>query len=56
MPKHPFRLGVTVIIEEIAVVPGFTAVKPGMFPLPLADNPIAGYIFVSKPGVKPGLT
>lgn len=38
--------GVTVIVAVIAVLPVFTAVNAGMFPVPLAGNPIEGSLFV----------
>ncbi len=38
--------GVTVMTAVIGVLLLLTAVKPGIFPVPLADNPIEGLLFV----------
>ena len=43
---QPFRVGVTVIVPEIAVVPVLVAVKLGVLPLPLAARPMAVLLFV----------
>ena len=39
-PLHPFSVGMMVIVELSGLVPVFTAVKLGTFPVPLAANPI----------------
>jgi hypothetical protein len=39
-------MGVTVIVDEIFVVPEFKAVKAGISPLPFAGSPIAVLEFV----------
>jgi len=45
-PAQPFSMGVTVMVDEMFVVPGFKAVKAGISPLPLAASPIAVLEFV----------
>lgn len=40
-PAQPFSVGVTVMVDEMFVVPGFKAVKAGISPLPLEGIPIA---------------
>jgi len=44
-PKHPFALGVTVMVATIGVVPEFVTTKGVMFPFPLAAKPINGLLF-----------
>ena len=41
-------MGVTVMVPEIGVVPGFCAMKEGMLPVPLAASPIAGLLLVQE--------
>jgi len=38
--------GVTVIVADIGIVPVFEALKPGIFPEPLAPIPMAVFEFV----------
>lgn len=45
-PVQPFSVGVTVMVDEMLVVPGFNAVKAGISPLPLEASPIAVLEFV----------
>ena len=45
-PEQPEADGVTVIVAVTAVLPGFTAVKAAIFPVPLAANPIEVLLFV----------
>jgi len=40
-PVQPLTVGVTEIIAVIGTVPVFVAVNPGIFPIPLAPNPMA---------------
>jgi len=40
VPAHPLMDGVTVMVAVIGVVPVLVAVKPGIFPLPLAGKPM----------------
>ena len=44
-PVQPLAEGVTVIVAVTGVLPGLTAVKAGIFPLPLAAKPIDGLLF-----------
>lgn len=46
MPWHEFIVGVTVIVAIIGVIVAFVAVKLGIFPVPLAANPIVVFEFV----------
>ena len=43
---QPFAVGVTVMVAISGAVPEFVAVKDGVFPVPLAANPIDGVLFV----------
>jgi hypothetical protein len=45
-PVQPFADGVTVIVAITGTVPVLIAVKAGIFPIPLAANPIEGLLFV----------
>ena len=45
-PEVPFKVGVTVIVATIAVVPAFVAVNEETFPEPPATKPIAVLEFV----------
>lgn len=45
-PAQPLSVGVTVMVDEMLVVPGFKAVKAGISPLPLEASPIAVLEFV----------
>ncbi len=45
VPTQPLAEGVTVTVATMAVVPALMAVKEGIFPVPLAANPIAGVSF-----------
>ena len=48
-PTEPLvNRGVTVIVAVTGAVPVFTAVKEAMSPVPLANNPIEGVLFVHK--------
>jgi len=40
------KLGVTVIVAVIAVVPELVAINDVMFPVPVADKPILVFVFV----------
>lgn len=40
MPSHPLMEGVTVMVAVIGAVPVLVAVKPEIFPLPLAGKPM----------------
>ena len=45
-PAQPLGdVGVTVMVAVIALVKLFAVTKDGIFPLPLAPNPIAGLLF-----------
>ena len=46
VPSQPFAFGVTVIVAMIGSNPLFTAVKPDIFPVPLAASPMIGASFV----------
>jgi len=46
VPGHPFTVGVTVIVALAGAEPVFTAVKPGVLPVPDAASPIDGFEFV----------
>jgi len=41
VPVQLFRLGVTLIVADIGLAPVLVAVKDAIFPVPLADSPIA---------------
>ncbi len=43
---QPSKIGVTLIVATIGVVPLFIAVNAGMSITPLAPNPIDGLLFV----------
>ena len=46
VPVQPFPVeGVTVIVAVVALVKLFVVVKLGIFPVPLAPNPIAVLLF-----------
>ncbi len=45
-PGQPLAEGVTVMVAVTDVLPLFTAVNAGMFPLPLAANPMEVLLFV----------
>ena len=40
------KIGVTVIFPKMGAVPGFVAIKEGMFPEPFAPRPMAVLLFV----------
>jgi hypothetical protein len=40
MPKHPFTVGVTVIVAVTGIEPVLVAVKEGKLPIPLAASPM----------------
>jgi hypothetical protein len=44
----PVNMGVTVIVATCTVFVVLTAVKNGIFPVPLAANPIEGLLFVQE--------
>ena len=46
VPVHPAVTGVTVIVAVTGVVPVFTALNEGIFPVPDAPSPIAVLLFV----------
>ncbi len=46
VPAQPFAEGVIVIVPETGTFVVFVAVKVGIFPLPLAANPIEVLLFV----------
>jgi hypothetical protein len=46
VPVQPFKVGVTVIVPLMGVVPALVAVKPGTFPLPFAATPIPVLLLV----------
>ena len=50
-PAQPAADGVTVIIAVTGALVVLTAVKAGIFPLPLAAKPIAGLLFVQVKAV-----
>ena len=41
VPLQPLKIGVTVMVAEIAVLPALVAVNDGKFPEPLAPKPMA---------------
>ena len=45
-PVQPLADGVTVMVAVTGAVPVFTAVKAGIFPLPLAARPMEGAVLV----------
>jgi hypothetical protein len=45
-PKHPEAEAVTVMEAVLGKLPVLTAVKAGIFPVPLAANPIDGSLFI----------
>ena len=45
VPGHPAKVGVTVIVPEMAAVVPLVAVKEGIFPVPDAPIPIAVFEF-----------
>lgn len=45
VPTQLFKVGVSVIVPLFGVVPGFKPVNEGIFPVPLAANPIEGLLF-----------
>ena len=53
VPVHPFAVGVTVIVEEIAEVVAFEALNEGILPEPLTASPIAVLLFVHVNVVPP---
>ena len=46
VPGQPFRLGVTLMVPVIAVLPLLVLVKPSTLPAPAAARPIAVLVFV----------
>jgi len=44
VPMHPLAVGVTVIVAITGAVPPLMAVNDGIFPVPLAPNPIDGVL------------
>ena len=46
--KHVLAVELTVIVATIGKLLVFVAINPGMFPLPLAPKPIAGFEFDQK--------
>ena len=44
-PIQPLAVGVTVIVAVVEVVPAFVALNDGIFPFPLAPNPIEVVLF-----------
>jgi hypothetical protein len=55
IPKHPFAVGVTVIKAITGATPILVAVNEGMFPDPLAANPMDGSLFVQSNVTPPGV-
>ena len=48
MPRHPLTVGVTVMVAVIGEDVRLVAVNPGIFPVPLAPNPIEVLEFVQE--------
>jgi hypothetical protein len=48
MPEHPLAVGVTFIVAIIGLELVFVGVNEGMFPVPRAAKPIAGWEFVQE--------
>ena len=46
IPTHPLAVGTTLIVAVIGALVVFVAVKPGIFPVPFAANPMTGFEFV----------
>ncbi|MNR29682.1 hypothetical protein D3C85_1470840 [compost metagenome] len=45
-PAQPFKVGTTVIVPLIGVVPEFVPLKAAILPVPLAPSPIEVLLFV----------
>ena len=45
-PVQPFAVGVTVILATSPLLEVFVAIKDGIFPVPVAARPIAGFELV----------
>ncbi len=45
-PGHPSKLGITVMVATIGLVPLLTVVNAGIAPTPVAPNPILGLLLL----------